>query len=245
MANLAQYQQAASSIYEPQLQGDITNATAAKDAQIANLESSKGQINTDYQTAIQNLNDTTKSNMAKIDQLYNERLSGNFSGLQANDAGGMLAKAQQAQSTIEQTRANKLNQIATNEANINNTYAANVSSLKSKYQGQEANYAQSAYASAVKAEQDNAYKQEQLNLSYARLAASQNRAPSASEVKQSDMSTIGSFLDNVKGGDGHVSQQNWNQAMSKWIQAGYDPSEFIKSYKQYVNGRYSGYHGVT
>ncbi len=248
--SLATYQQAASAIYEPQKAADITTAQATTAADVANLEASKGQVQTDYQTAINNLTSTTNSNVAKINQLYTLRLGGNFSGLQGNDLGGMFAKATQAQGVIESTRANKLTQIATTETNDKNQLNATIASLTSKYQGQEASYAQSSYAAATK-EYDTQQQRDftnQLALAKYNLSASKaavGKAPTQAETKQADMATIGSFLNSVVGKDGHVSQQNWNKAMQQWLNAGYSAKDFTSSNTQFINQRYSGYHGFS
>lgn len=256
--SFATYQQAAQSIYEPQKTAEAASLTTQKQGAINTEEAAKGQISTDYQTAIDSLNETIKQNVGKINQLYTERLGGNFSGLQGNDLGGMFAAAGKQQSTIEQTRANKLNDIAVSEANISNQYSTDISNLGSKYQGLESQYANENYNSAVKdyntqqleAQKEantNAYRQAQLNLGYARLGASNSKAsqPSQGQIKQADMGTIATALQGKAGKDGHVSQQTWNAAMSQWLAAGYSAKDFVNSNMQFINQRYGGYHGYN
>lgn len=249
--DLATYQQAALSVYEPQKAAEQASLTTAEQNTIAGLEAGKGQINTDYQQAINNLNNTIQQNVGQINQLYTERLGGNFSGLQGNDLGQMFSKANQQQSYIEQTRANKLNDIAVQEAGANATYQTNLSNLTSKYQGLESQYAQSSYASAVKQYETEAYHQAQLALAQERIGISAARAArsggstSLAAQKQSDMGTIASFLNSKVGRDGHVSQETWNAAMSQWLNAGYSAKDFVNSNMQFINQRYKGYHGFS
>lgn len=182
-ASLATYQSAANSIYDPQLQSDLATAKNTMNSNVATLESGKGQINTDYTTAVQNLQQAVQDQTGQINQLYSERLGGNFSGLQGNDMGQMFARSNQQQANIESTRANKLAAITTAQTNEANTYNTTVGSLNSKYAGLKSQYAQDAYASAAKDEQDQAYKQAQLNLSYAKLANSSNSGASSAAGK--------------------------------------------------------------
>lgn len=179
--SLSTYESAAQSIYAPQEQADITTQQATTAADVANLQSETGQVNTDYQSAIDNLNNSVQDQTGKIGQLYATRLLGNISGLQGNDMGEMYAKADQQQSLIEETRANKLSSISTAETNAQNEGNAAVSALESKYQGEEANYAQSAYSSAVKDYNTTAYQQEELGLEYAKLQNSESNTTTSEE----------------------------------------------------------------
>jgi hypothetical protein len=160
----ASYQKAAASIYEPQKAAEAASLKTARQTSINTLEASKGQVSTDYQSAIENLNQSLNENISKINQLYTERLGGNFSGLQGNDIGGAISTSQRQQATIESTRANKLAQISTDENNANLTYNTDIANLGSKYKSLESEYAQKAYSDAVKQQQDNAYKQAELQL---------------------------------------------------------------------------------
>jgi hypothetical protein len=248
--SLSSYQKAAQSIYAPQQAAEARTLATNEQNTINTLESGKGQISADYQSAIDNLNTTLNADIGKINQLYTERLGGNFSGLQGNDLGGLFSSAQKQQSNIEQTRANKLAEITVGETNAKNTYNTDVTNLPSKYQSLQAQYAQGAYGSAVKDYQTQAYRQAQLQQAQERINISANRSsaaktPSQGEVKQADASTIGSFLNSVVGKDGHVNQQNWNQAMKQWVNAGYSAKEFVANNMQFINQRYSGYHGFS
>lgn len=162
--SFADYEAAAKAQYEPQLQADITTGKSNTAAQVANLESTKGQINTDYTSAIQNLQNSVQDQTGQINQLYTSRLLGNFSGLQGNDMGKMYSRANQQQGTIESTRANKLSSVATQQTNLQNAEIANESALTSKYQGLEAGAASSGYQSAVKDFQDQQYREQELQL---------------------------------------------------------------------------------
>ncbi len=173
--NLATYQKAANSIYNPQQASDIAGLQATERSTINTLEASKPQIATDYQSAINTLTQTTQANAAKINQLYSERLGGNFSGLQGNDLGNMYGMAAQQQSIISQTMANKLAQITGQESNAKIAYATGVSQEKSKIQSAKAQYAQSAYGSAQKNYVDAQYKNAQLQMEQERLGLEQAR----------------------------------------------------------------------
>lgn len=182
---LSAYQSAASSIYEPQKQAEQIQLQATRDTTKNALESQKGQVSTDYQSAIDKLTQSVQDQTGQINQLYSQRLGGNFSGLQGNDMGKMFARANESQSIIEQTRANKLSQITAGETNADIQYGAGVAALTPKYQSMESQYAQSAYGSAVKdyntqqqQQISNYYKQQNLNLGYARF--NQSRASGAS-----------------------------------------------------------------
>jgi hypothetical protein len=174
--DLATYQTAANAVYQPLAAADIAKAKATATTDVANQESLKGQISTDYQAAIDNLTTTTNSNVAKINQLYTQRLGGNFSGLQGNDLGSMFGKATQAQGTIESTRANKLSAISTAETNIGTTLAADISSIGSKYQSQAASSAQTNYNADVKAQQAQANSDRNYNLAVEKANISANNS---------------------------------------------------------------------
>lgn len=251
MADLATYQNQANTVYDPQQQNEAAQLAADKTAQIATLEGNKGTINQDYSVAVQNLNQSTQNNEGAINQLYTSRLGGNFSGLQGNDLGQMFARAHQDQTNIETTRANKLNDLAIQEGNVNNKYTVDNNALAGKYSALKNSYAYAGYADAVKQEQAQAYQNAQLRLAQERIDSSNynaaaSRAASANNPavqKQADMATIANALQNKAGKDGHVSQQTWNAAMSQWIAAGYSAGDFTKQNMQFVNQRYGGYHG--
>lgn len=183
LPQLSDYQSAAQALYEPQKAAEQQSLNQVANSSISNLESSKNQIGTDYTQALTNLTNTTNINQGKIQGLYDSRMGGFFSGGEANDVGMMLSQAANQQSYIEQTRANKLNDISVQETNIKNTLASNVEGMKAKYNSQEVDYAQSGYGAAVKdynanalkqqeMAQTNAYRNAQLGLSAARLSQS-------------------------------------------------------------------------
>ena len=227
--SLSTYEAAATSIYQPQLQADITTAQNTEQNDIATEEATKGQVETDYETAINNLTTKTNNSVAKINQLYTEKLGGNFSGLQGNDLGSLFATASQNQTTIEEDRANKLASIATAEANDTNTFNNTVSSLTSKYQGEEADYANTQYTAAVKE-----YNTENTLTAY-QQAELASKGTTAAATKLGDAQTIAASLSKVAGKDGYVSPQSYNQAKLAWVQAGYSASEFDTQFSNYVN----------
>lgn len=190
--NYANYESAARAIYEPQKQAEATALGATRDMTKNTLESQKGQVNTDYQSAVDNLTQAIQDQTGQINQLYSQRLGGNFSGLQGNDLGNMYGRANQQRANIESTRANKLAEITTGQTNADIAYGAGMASLEPKYQSMETQYAQNAYGSALKDYQDQLYKQQQLQLSYARLAQSAaNRQDAQTNAAQAKYKVTG------------------------------------------------------
>jgi hypothetical protein len=244
--SLSSYQQAAASIYEPEKQAEAASLQTEKQGTINTLETGKGQVATDYQEAIDNLNSTVKENIGKINQLYTERLAGNFSGLQGNDVGGMFAKGVQQQSIIEQTRTNKLSSIAVEEANATNKYNTDIANLPSKYQSMENKYASDTYNSAVKDYNTNQYRQQQLDISRARL--SQGNKQSQAEIKNNIAQQVSAKLTSVTGnrggksrGDNYVSPADYAKAKQAWVQAGYSAGEFDNQFSNFRNPNTKGY----
>lgn len=252
MADLATYQQAADSIYNPQQQNEAAMLGANKNAQIATLESNKGTINQDYSTAINNLSQSTLQDEGKINQLYNERLQGNISGLQGNDMGMMFARAHQDQTNIETTRANKLNALATDEANVNNKYGTEINGLSGKYNALKMQYAQSAYAEAVKQEQQYAYQQAQLQLRqealnetarYHNADLAYRQSQSASKVDP--MKEFGSYIESQfkrAGGQGNenISRQQQDQWVNQWLDLhGLTDNKDRQAYWDNINSTYN------
>lgn len=187
---MSDYQSAAQAIYQPQQQAESTALKATHDTTVNSLESEKGQVSTDYQSAIDKLTQSVQDQTGQINQLYSQRLGGNFSGLQGNDMGQMFARANEQQAIIGQTRANKLAQITAGETNADINYNAGEAALAPKYQSQEAQYAQNAYAGAIKEyntqkqnDISNNFKMANLNLGYARLAQSGQNSANAQNDK--------------------------------------------------------------
>lgn len=167
--NLSDYQAAATAIYQPQDEAEAAQLTSTRDQTINTLESGKAQIGTDYQSAIDKLTQSVQDQTGQINQLYSQRLGGNFSGLQGNDLGQMFSRANDQQSIIEQTRANKLADITTSEDNAQIQYATDWAGLGSKYQSLEDQYAQSAYGTAVKDYQTQENSDRTYNLDVAKF----------------------------------------------------------------------------
>jgi len=175
---LSTYQKAANAIYQPQQEAEQIALQSTEQQTINTLEAEKPQIQTDYQSAIDKLTQSVQDQSAQIAQLYSQRLGGNFSGLQGNDMGAMFARANEAQATIEETRANKLAQITSGEANAKIAYSSGMAALAPKYQSLETQYAQSAYGQAVKDFQSNQLAEERLAISASRAASSSSNASS-------------------------------------------------------------------
>lgn len=248
MADLGAYQAAAASIYDPQLQSEVTQAGAVRDTTKNALESQKGQVNTNYQSAIDQLTQSVEDQTGQINQLYSQRLGGNFSGLQGNDMGKMFSRANQQTATIASTRVNKLNEITTGQTNADIAYAAGVASLTSRYQGLKSQYANENYGAAVKSEQDAAQRQQekaqaQANsdreyaLSVAKFQSS-GSSPSVAQNKAAVQTHVTQGLASGSGRDGNVSRATWNSAMNDYIAGGLGTiRDFWKTYGNYVNDK--------
>lgn len=180
------YQDAAAAVYEPQKAAEATALGATRDTTKNSLEAEKGQVGTDYQSAIDQLTQSVQDQTGQINQLYSQRLGGNFSGLQGNDLGQMFSRANSDQSIIEQTRANKLGEITAGETNADIDYGAGIAALTPKYQSLETQYAQSAYGEDQKAAQAQANSDRSYNLAATKVGNSQ-----ASQFKVSGKSVNG------------------------------------------------------
>ena len=162
--SLATYQSQAQSIYAPQQQAEQTSLTASHQANLNTLNAEKAAVDPTYALQEASLQSSVQQQAAQINQTYSERLLGNFSGLQGNDMGQMFAKANLQEQTIQQQRTDALNSIATQVANEDLTYNADVAALTPKYQSLENQYANSAYSSAVNSANTQAYQDANLQL---------------------------------------------------------------------------------
>lgn len=234
--SLSTYQQQANAIYQPQQASEAATLANTEQTTQNTLESSKGQVNTDYQSAIDALTATTNSNVGKINQLYTERLGGNFSGLQGNDLGGMFAKADQSQATIESTRANKLADIATSETNAQLTYNTDLNNLTSKYQGLEENYANTNYDSAVKSYDSDQLAQERIDISAAKAAAGSTSSNNAAALAQLNSIYQSKFTaKGAQGKDSYVSPSTYNNLLQSYQEAGGTAAQFKAAFSGYTN----------
>lgn len=263
MANLADYQAAAASIYEPLLSADIGNETAASNANVANLEAEKGQVATDYKGSMTDLANTVQDQSAQIQQKYTEALGGNFTGLEGNDLGQMFSRANQQQAIIAETRDNKLGQISTAQTNEKNTLNAKITGLKSSYQSKELDYAQSSYGAALKAEQDQADKDRAYQLSVAQFGESQRHNQATEAISGANAANTASnmYQAKAKSGGGFAYTGPNGQALNLGMYAksvssnGADALKVIKNQLQasntstdkaalaYFNSQYAKYKG--
>lgn len=189
---LLDYQAAASAIYEPLKAADAASITATDQTTKNTLEAEKPQVETDYQSAIETLTNSVQDQTAKISQLYANNLSGNFSGLEGNDMGELFSRANQQEGIIASTEANKLSAITTEEGNADITMNADLAALTPKYQSEETQYAESAYGSAVDEYNKEAYQNEELNLSYAKLGVEEeNSSTSAANSTANEFKATG------------------------------------------------------
>lgn len=247
--SLATYQQAAESIYNPQQQAETNTLTANRDAEVNQLNTQKGQVQTDYGAAVTNLRHQVESETGNINQLYNTRLIGNFSGLQGNDLGQLYSRANEQTQVIESTRANKLAEIGAQVAGTTTKYNTEINNLGLKYRGLKEKYSQDAYGSAVKDYNEQQYRQQQLSLSYARINAENARAAAAAASRASRGSgraaraptqneiaqSIRSGLNSVRGRDGYVAPQDYGAAFRDWVNAGYSSASFDSNFGDLMN----------
>lgn len=154
MADLAQYQQSAASIYDPQLQAELEQLAQKKRSVLTALGEEEKTIEPEYQRALRGLGEQTRENEGKINQLYSQRLGGQFSGLQGNDMGMMFSKAADRRTDIETARAGKLSGIASRRTLAEQEEATGGNALRSRYTGLKNQYAQQAYERALREEED-------------------------------------------------------------------------------------------
>lgn len=242
--SLATYQAAANAVYAPQQAADDATALATEQNTIATDEAEKPQIQTDYTSAIDKLTQSVADQTGKISQLYATNLGGNFSGLQANSMAQVYSTADQQQSIIEQTQANKLAQITTDEGNASNSYEADLSSTASKYQGEEADYANSNYNTALSEynTQQGELERSEISASSKSSGGSGGSSSSGSTSITSQKGEIAAGLNSVKGGDGYVSPQDYAAAYEDWLQLGGTVASFnseFGSLKNPKNGYYN------
>lgn len=228
--SLATYQSAVNAIYAPQQAADDTTALSTEQNQIATDEAEKPQIATDYQSAIDKLTQSVTDQTGSIAQLYAKNLGGNFSGLQANSMAQVFSAADEQQSIISQTEANKLAQITTDEGNAANTYQADLSSIASKYQGEEADEANSEYNTAL-----NDYNDQEAETERTEIKAGSSSASTALPTQAETSSAIEQGLSKVTGADGYVSPQDYAAALGDWLSAGLPRADFNKQFSAYRN----------
>lgn len=240
----AQYMAAAQAFYQPQQQAEQSALQTTNTTTKNTLEAEKPQVQTDYQDAIDKLTQSVQDQTGQISQLYSERLGGNFSGLQGNDMGMMFSRANQQQSIISQTEANKLAQITTEEGNSDITTNAAIAALTPKYQSLEIGAASSAYSADQKAAQDQANADRTYQLSAARLgieAQNANNTSAANIGKGYSVKQLSSGNKAYTGPNGQTNLYQYAAAVS-----GGDPTqtlntilEQLKTGSSYDKGAYN------
>lgn len=80
--------------------------------------------------------------------------------------------------------------------------------------------------------------QNQLNRAHSSAQSSQKLTPG--QMRQGAIT----FLDSVKGRDGHVSPARWYQARQLWVDEGGDPAVFDRDFINYVNRSHSWDYGI-
>lgn len=221
----ASYMEAAQAFYQPQQQAEATSLQATDTTTKNTLEAEKPQIQTDYQSAIDKLTQSVQDQTGQINMLYSQRLGGNFSGLQGNDLGQMFSRANEQQSIISQTEANKLSAITTAEGNADITYNADLSALTPKYQSLEAGAAASAYASDEKDAQTQANSDRTYSLDVAKLGATEaNTAATQANTAASKytVSQLSSGNKAYKGPNGQTNLYQFAQGVNGGASANVD-----------------------
>lgn len=107
---------------------------------------------------------------------------------------------------------------------------------------QRSQQATSTVAAAQAAAAQDAYRQAQLQLGYARLARSGSKvsAPTTGQIA----AAITQGLSSVRGRDGYVSPQDYAQALGQWIGAGQKRTDFNKQFQNFRNPR-NGYYNYA
>lgn len=155
---------------------------------------------------------------------------------------------------IQSTLSGQNTALSNDQSSLSNliSQASTLAGLKQQGQNDTLTNLENIYKDLYGQEQDKAagsLEQQKLaeqvreaNLSAATSSAKAS-TPSAADLKQQDMSGAAQFLQQRSGGDGHVSQSTWNAALAQWNGAGYNTTDFVNQYKQFINQKYTGYHG--
>jgi hypothetical protein len=192
MADLAQFQATANSIYDPMATADKASLTTNYNSGKAAMELGRGDANVNYDKALRGVNESEKTQTDSLNSLYSSRLGGNFSGLQGNALQGLYGKDNQARADIQTARASKLAQITGQEKASLDKYNTDTKNVDTRYTGEKAKYANEGYNSALKQEevqrkdaerqqqeaQRQANSDRQFALSESRFSASEARANS-------------------------------------------------------------------
>lgn len=105
--------------------------------------------------------------------------------------------------------------------------------------------AQSNVVSYLQAQSDAAYKQAQLQLGYAKLGASGNKAPTQAQLQSAVTQHIIGQFGSAVGADKKVSNETWANGLNDWLSAGGKAADFWANFGQYVNrnyaNKYAGY----
>lgn len=229
----ASYMQAAEAVYQPQEQAEATSLQATDTTTKNTLQAEVPQIQTDYQSAIDKLTLSVQNQTASINQLYSQRLGGNFSGLQGNDLGSMYAQANEQQSIISQTEANKLSEITTEEGNADITYQADLSALTPKYQSLEESAAETSYAADQKAAQDQSNSDRTYDLDVAKFEQSASNSDTSAANTLADKYKVSSLSSGNKaytGPNGETNLYQYAQGVNGGSTA--DPDAVLQTIQQ-------------
>lgn len=80
---------------------------------------------------------------------------------------------------------------------------------------------------------DRQYKQAQIAKIYGDMGGGGKMT--ATEQKQSSISSMANQLNNVVGQDGRISPDNWNTALNAWLNEGLSLNDFINNFKVFAN----------
>lgn len=175
--------------------------------------------------------DQAKVNAFKDIDLSANRKGVLFSGFSPDQEATYLGtKYLPARANVSNNLVKTLNQLRADNANIG---------------AKQRTVAEQTVNDQIKQEREDAYRQAQLDLGYARLSTSKSKAAASAAnktVSQSDIvGEIRAGLESVKGRDNHVAPQNLKKAYDLYAGAGYDPKTFWKYFQGYWNPNQGNY----
>lgn len=188
MDNTATYTAQAQSIYQPQEDAEQQTDQAAENAKQVGYATETTDTNDAYTQALADAQKATDTASAKDDfvaathGLFNSGLAANAQRLTYQDFQDNVTK-------ISTTRADKLASIASTEQADNASYQSQLGALKSKYQGEEADYVATHVNDDAKAQATQAAELQREEISAA------NKEPSATDKQEGVNSQLTSLFE--------------------------------------------------
>lgn len=177
-----------------------------------------------------------------------------------NTQGSLVTSAQAGQqiqnksAPIQQTLSGQNTDLTNDQSNLSDllSQANSKDTLDEQSQSDNLTNLENIYKDLYGQEQDSAAAQQkaaedaeatrEFNAGLSEKASSDSasaKTPTAAQAKAADQATTLSNLQSVQGGDGHVNETNWANAMNQWISAGYSASDFVSNFGQFINPKYS------